>query len=288
MEILDFFRRQKESQKDSETKPETGLSRSNFNDEKVNVILEEEIKEFFPSEGTWLSHCFKQPDEISYDNLPCHLRDNSWMSNLLQNVLYNKGVYIPQHTIKKFMNNSEEFTNLRHEYELRIVKWEINWISKGGENWLPPNGEDELSMLFSEDIDKIIRGGVVRTLKAIGMNGEIIEEGLEKYADTWRPAAMSMGFIHKYEPFTFTKGTPESADAKHKQNWLANREYEYYQEHKRSVDNYGTKTPAMQMTPEEHSQLVRELAKQNYARCKYLEQWKETTSRNQLEHTKDI
>ncbi len=285
MRILDFFKRKKEAEKNTETKQEEELPKVIINDKKVNEILEEEIKKFFPNEGVWYSNCFGQPSEVVYENLPCHLRDNDWMSKLLHGTLNYKGIYIPQRTIKKFMDNSENFANLRHEHELRIVKWQINWIKDGGSNWLMPKGTDEFSLLFSGDVDKIIRGGVVKTLKAININEEVIEEGLEKYADIWRPFAMSTSFSHIYEPIVFMVGIPYKADEEHKKNWIANREYEYYQQHKNSVDNYGTKTPAMQMTPEEHTQLVFILEKQNKSRSRFVELWKKTTPRKPIQHT---
>lgn len=278
MGLLDFIIRKNET--NSKTRI---LSKIATNDEKVNAILEEEIKNFFPNSGHWYDNCFRQPSEVGYGNMPCHLRDNAWMSQLLHKVLKDKRIYIKPHAIKQFMDNSETFAELRHQHELKIVEWQIDWVMSGGENWLMPKGTDEFSLLFSEDVDKIIRGGVVKTLRAIGMDAEVIEEGLEKYADIWRPSAMERGFGHKYEPVVFMVGTPGKADKEHKQNWIADREYQYYQAHKNSVDNYGTRTPAMQMTPEEHSQLVEILEKQNKQRIRFVEDWKQNTKRKPIE-----
>ena len=61
---------------------------------------------------------------------------------------------------------------------------------------------------------------------------KLIEEGLEKYSNIWRHSAMERGFTHKYEPVAFMMETPDKSDANHKQNWLADREYQYYQAHK--------------------------------------------------------
>ena len=287
MGILDFFKRKKEQENKSENQTEESLPHILINNNEINIILEKEIKDFFPvqNNGKWYSNCFSRPSEVKYINLPCHLRDNAWMSSLLHNVLNDKGIYIPQHTIKKFMDNSQTFADLRHEHELRIVKWQINWINNGGGNWLMPKGYGEMALLFSEDVDKIIRGGVLKTLRAIGMDGEVIEEGLEKYSDIWRPRAMSLGFEHLYQPVVFMVGTPAPADEEHKRNWLANREYQYYQEHKYSVDNYGTKTPAMQMTPEEHTQLVDILEQQNEQRARFVEHWRKTSTKITSNHS---
>ena len=45
MGILDFLRRKKEAEKKTEVKPEDELPKVVINDEKVNAILEEEIKD---------------------------------------------------------------------------------------------------------------------------------------------------------------------------------------------------------------------------------------------------
>ena len=267
MGLLDFIIRKNETNSKTRILPEIAT-----NDEKANAILEEDIKNFFPNSGHWYDNCFSRPSEVWSINLPCHLRDNAWMSQLLHKVLKDKKIYIKPHAIKQFMDNSETFAELRHQYELKIVEWQINWVMSGGTNWMMPKGTDEFSLIFSEDYDKIIRGGIVKTLRAIGMDAEVIEEGLEKYADIWRPSAMERGFTHKYEPVAFMVGTPGKADAEHKQNWLADREYQYYQAHKNLVDNYGTRTPAMQMTPEEHAKLVILLEKQNKQRSELVEQ----------------
>ena len=177
MGLLDFIIRKRQEQNKTNTKSRI-LPKIATNDEEANVILEEEIKNFFPKEGVWYDNCFSRPREVWSVNLPCHLRDNAWMSQLLHKVLKDKRIYIKPHTIKQFMDNSETFAELRHEYELKIVEWQIDWVMMGGTNWLPPNGSDEFSLIFSEDYDKIVRDGIVKTLKAIGMDAEVVEEGL--------------------------------------------------------------------------------------------------------------
>ncbi len=285
MGILDFLRKKKKVEQNRITQSKSTLPNVTMTDEQVNAILEEEIKTFFPDQGCWSSDCFRQSNEVNYENLPCHLRNNSWLSSLLKDVMDRKGIHMPRHTIKNFIDNSKDFEKLRHAYELRIVEWQINWIKNDGENWIFPEGYDELALSLSEDVDIIIRGGVSRTLQAIGMNKDVIEEGLEKFADSWRHAAMLIGFEHLYEPFMFRKGNPSPASEDHLNNWLADREYKYYKSHKNSVDKYGVATPAMRMTPEEHAKLLQVLNKQNFKRIRYLEAWKQNPFKNSERHT---
>lgn len=244
-------------------------------DDKVDDILNQEILEFFPKDGTWWSCCFNRPKEIEKDNLPCHLREHDWMSKLLHQNLLEKKIYISASKIKAFMDASETFAKLRHNYELEIVRWQINFIKNNGENWVIPKGYDDASFLYVTDAEEFFRGGVVETLRAIGMDKEVIEEGLEKYADLWREGYINLSFINAFEPSNFLRDPIKPADENHKENWLRLRRYEYYTDHKDSVDKYGEVTPDMQLHGEQLSQLKKTVAKQNAAREKEIKIWEE-------------
>ena len=97
-------------------------------------------------------------------------------------------------------NGKMNITELKEEteYELKVVKWQIEWIKNGGENWVC---DEELGgdfTMLSPVCDLGFRKGVVDTLLAIGMDEEVIEEGLEKYADIWRDRFISSAFFNKY------------------------------------------------------------------------------------------
>ena len=92
MGLLDFIISKRQEQNKTNTKSRI-LPKIETNDEKANVILEEEIKNFFPKEGVWYDNCFSRPSEVWRINLPCHLRDNAWMSQLLHKVLKDKRIY---------------------------------------------------------------------------------------------------------------------------------------------------------------------------------------------------
>lgn len=272
MGFLNFFKKKKQTVTTSEEKQ---VELPNVvADDKVNDILNQEILEFFPKDGTWWSCCFKRANEIGSIYLPCHLRDNDWMSKLLHQNLIEKKIYISAPKIKEFMDSSETFTELRHNYELEIVRWQIDWIRKGGENWIIPEGFDDFSILFSPDVDKMFRGGVVKTLSAIGMNREVIEEGIEKNVDMWRERYMELAFEHVFEPIAYLRDSIEPADEDHKKNWLRLRRYEYYTEHKDSVDKYGEVTPDMQLSIEELSKLQSITNQQNKEREQVVDYWK--------------
>jgi len=145
-----------------------------------------------------MSNCFEKTNELNYCNMPCHLRNNSWLSKLLYVTLIEKGINISLKQIKKFMNTSKEFVEARHNYELEIVRWQINWMKKGGDGFLLPNKYDEF-YIYSSEVDIAFRSAVVSTLKAIGMDSEVIEEGIERFSDLWRENYMNKAFSNKFE-----------------------------------------------------------------------------------------
>lgn len=216
----------------------------------ANSTLEKATLEFFPKTGEWYSNCFRRPTELGMGNLPCHLRDDVWLAKMLkkdQNLFY-----MSHSKILNFVRTSDFFKDKRHEYELEIVKWQIQWIAGGGENWICDDNYGGDFVYLTPVVDLGVRKGVVDTLSKIGMNKDVIEEGLEKFADLWRERFMSAAFRNEYEPvFYLSKAQVPPAEEEHKQNWLKMRRYEYYQRHKKSVDLYGVVSPDMQMTKED-------------------------------------
>lgn len=291
MGIFDIFKKKKKI-KEQETKTkiighesQQGYITEEEKQEKLSKWMLKQLDEFFPKSGVWYSHCFSQPKELSHANLPCHLRDTNWMASLFGLQLSSKGFFVPHGKIKKFMDTSKTFEKLRHDYELRIVKWQIEWMAGNGENWLMPEGFDEFSLMFSEDTDVMFRGGVVKTLTRIGMNREVIEEGIEKNADLWRTNYMLRGFNNEYDPIcSFLTGTIlENPSLEHKSNWLKLREYNYYQKHKDSVDKYGTPTTNMLISEEEAKTLKSTVEKQNAERKAYIEKAKQNRVTKKIE-----
>lgn len=216
--------------------------------------LEKATLDFFPKTGEWYSNCFRRPTELRMDNLPCHLRDDVWLAKMLkkdQNLFY-----MSHSEILNFIRTSEFFKEKRHEYELEIVKHQIQWIADGGENWICDDNYGGNFVFLTPVVDLGVRKGVVDTLSEIGMSRDVIEEGLEKFADLWRERFMEIAFSNEYEPvFFLSEVQVPPAEEEHKQNWLKMRRYEYYQRHKKSVDLYGVVSPDMQMSKEEIAEL---------------------------------
>ncbi len=252
-------------------------------DEELNAILEDAIKNLFPKDGLWFSCCFTKSDTYEFRFLPCHLRDNNWLAKTIQ--AHNNLKYISYDKILNFINNSELFNELRHNYELEIVRWQIDWMINDGEGWIVDMEMGGSYYIRTEVCDIAFRKGIVATLSAIGMNKEVIEEGIEKNAGMWREFFMNKAFKNKFDDFFyFFEGPSEE----HKKNWLKYRKYEYYCDHKKSVDlyglsqNYNDLSEAIQMTPEEVKELKKVLEKQNKDRLDYIEKNKNTFAPKRL------
>ena len=242
-----------------------------------NKTLEQATIDFFPTEGRWTSACFRRNKEYNMSNLPCHLRNNKWLANMFRE---NQQLYhYTFEEILDYVNNSTFFQEKRHEYELKIVKWQINWIINCGSNWICDEKYGGDIVYLTPVCDLGVRKGIVDTLLAIGMDWEVIEEGIEKNADMWRNHLMEMAFKNQFEPTFYSifgndGSVLEPADLEHKEKWLKMRKYEYYCEHKKSVDKYGVIEPEMIMSCEELKELIKYLDIKNIERLNYVEQCK--------------
>lgn len=248
---------------------ETEIQLEPKTDEELNEILENAAKKFFPEKGNWWNTCFDRPTEYIMKNLPCHLRDNEWLAKMLQ-IECNLS-YISYQRILDFVNNSELFNELRHNYELEIVRWQIVWMKNGCGNWIVDEslGGDEFD--WTPLCDIAFRKGIVDTLTAIGMNYDVIEEGIEKNANMWRDFYMNLAFDNKFNQGMLFYDI-EAVEPEHKENWLKMRRFEYYNKHKKSVDKYGIVLPEMTMSEENAAKLHIYLTRKNSERKNYIEE----------------
>lgn len=267
------------------------LSQSKNNIIETNGILEKATLNFFPKEGIWYSTCFRKPEDLSMGNLPCHLRDDLWLAKMLKQ--NQKLFYMSTNRVLQFVKTSPFFREKRHEYEQEIVKWQIDWMRSGGENWIIDEEYGGDFVFLTPVCDLGFRKGVVDTLLSIGMNIDAIEEGIERNADRWRDSFMSSAFRNEYEPVFLNidfsnffgdeeqpkqeRKTLESVDSEFKEKWLKMRKYEYYQRHKDSVDKYGIVEPDMTLSEEEVAELKIYLEQKHNERMIQIEQYKKGT-----------
>ena len=260
--------------------------------DEVIKKLEEATLDFFPKTGIWYSSCFKKSKELNINNLPCHLRDNMWLAKMMKKSQKLNGISINR--ILQFIKTSSLFKEKRHEYEQIIVKWQIDYMKNGGEGWSVDEEYGGDFCLHTESCDKAFRKGIVDTLSSIGINKDAIEEGIEKNKDMWRDKYMSLAFENQYGGFFpipyFLLGLEEipkdkeikelePVDQEFKNNWIKMRKYEYYQNHKESVDRYGIVETDMILSNEEAEKMNEYLQRKHIERKNQIDEYKEQFSR---------
>lgn len=247
---------------------------------EIEEFLDKTLKNFFPNDGHWHSNCFNKSNFVAEENLPCHLRNDKWLADLILKK-YNL-YYLGKGTIIEYIINSNNFNKLRHEYEQKIVSWQIDWMCNGGDNWIIDEKLGGDLYLFNTKCDYAFRKGVVDTLLAIEMNINAIEEGIEKNANKWRENHMTIAFRNLYcvSPYSLLPSGNEEKlleepSQEHYEKWLKLRLYEYYIEHKDSVDKYGKVLPEMKMTEAEVIELKKWLEVAHEKRMKQIAEFKD-------------
>lgn len=220
----------------------------------IESKLDEAALNFFPQEGKWYAYCYKRSNELSKRYIPCHLRDNVWLARMFKK---DKNIKLPNKCILRYVRESALFDEKRREYEQRIVTWQIKYMLGGGDGWLLPKGFDEMAP-YLKDYDKCFRDGIVITLSAIGIDRDAIEEGIEKNANLWRDKIIYGAYLNEF--FGIFSDNLE-IDEEHKAKWIKLRNYEYYIEHKESVDKYGSFNNDMLISEEEAKELKEYLGK---------------------------
>ena len=152
-------------------------------------------------------------------------------------------------------------------------------MCNGGENWKIDEKLGGDLYMFSTKSDLAFRKGIVDTLLAIGINIDAIEEGIEKNANKWRENYMKVAFYNLYSISHFSlygsdKKLLEGPSQEHYEKWLKLRLYEYYIEHKDSVDKYGEVLPEMKMTELEVNELKKWLEVAHEKRMKKISEFK--------------
>lgn len=221
-------------------------SKPNFiSKNKLNNILDTATMKFFPKTGSWYNTCFSRPTEFHMDNLPCHLRDELWLAQMLR---YEQKIYnVNFEQILDYVKTSNFFKKQREEYEKRIVKWQIKWMINGGEGWIVDSlyGGDFSSM--EDKCETQFRKGVIETLCAIGMDRHIIEISLEENSNLWLNKMINTSFDNTYEythtfPIIIDNNINLNTNQIHKSvpnfrnAWIKLRRYDYYKQHKKYVD----------------------------------------------------
>lgn len=210
--------------------------------DELNEILEKSTLNFFPKEGNFENMSFYRSNDLYMINLPSNLNDDVWLAKMLKQ--NQKLLYLSINDILQYVKTSLFFDEKKHEYEQKIVKWQIERMMKCIKNKSANDFDNYTSMC-----DLNFRNSIVEILSGIGINKEAIEEGIEKNSDMWRDYFMNKAFINEYEALGYSycelMNPLDLELATLKDKWMKVRKYEYYQDHKISVNKYGVVEPEM-------------------------------------------
>ena len=238
--------------------------------DKYEIIrLNKTTDEFFPKDGKWSCICFdvERRKEHSMIFLPSHLHDSDWLVAMFNERIPN----FPKEVIEIYINTNPYFEKKRDKYEQEIVKWQIRYMLNGGDGWIC---DDEFYM-FNPDCDKVFRDGIFKTLTAINMDEERVEEGIEKNRDLWLEKWIKTAFNNIYDSFWdfFSIDDLPKVSEDHFNMWRRLRIYEYYNDHKNFVDKYGKVLDGMIMKDEEVEELKKKLDIEDFKRHKVIEEF---------------
>lgn len=265
----------------------------------IDEILDKAVSSLFPKKGNWGSDCFDRPETLGIPYIPCHARDDEWMAKLIRKI--NDLNFISLGRVIEYVKSSEFYKNNRHAYELEVVRWQIEWMMNGGDNWIVEDeyGGDFIS--FDESGDIGFRRSIFKTLTQIGMDSDVVEEGIEKYASMWRDSWINRAFRNHFEPILGQVIYPlydgqnvppvaplPPASEELKEKWIRLRKYEYYRDNKDSVDKYGEADGDMLMSSDEAEELRKEVRELSIERQREISAYKKERDKKLTEHRQFI
>ena len=95
MRLFDRIRKRKE---------EENISYKKYTKEEIVEVIDREVFDLFPKEGSWTSGCFTRGDYLQ-----CHLRDNLWLADWFKKKLENKYICISKMDILSYIISSKLF-----------------------------------------------------------------------------------------------------------------------------------------------------------------------------------
>ena len=263
--------------------------------QKYVQSLDSNLNKIFPEIGFVAQNikCLKQktagevfmPERpLEFDFLlPYYTRDVNWLETYV-------GIKLPNirpDVISLYVRCSPKFDAVRSRYEQDLVTCYINEYKDYKNDDFHEKAEDKYLLRNSINYDKIFRNKVKETITELGVSECNVEFALEKSAALWRPEAMKVAFLNRYPQCgmsdyvrcgkRFNRGSEDdrqisyynerawqllplgkltdSQKALYNQ-WIALREYEYYQEHKKTINQLGLATPNMQISKNDALELV--------------------------------
>lgn len=220
--------------------------------------------------------------------LPFHLDDYQWLAKYAIRVLRRHKIHdkLDKDAVVDFFRVSPVFAKYRDDYAQNLTKAQVQYLlTQNAPNRFTTPHFSPARTRADYYYDQLFRFEVVDSMTRLGIDEHTVETALETDAAKWRKPVMARTFENRYQdnPFidevrnadptqvitytghaVFPGSTQELRAAypvlwnnldlvkqDHRQTWLAYREYEYYQAHQTVIDELGTATANMDLTPTE-------------------------------------
>ena len=236
----------------------------------IFFLLDKSLDDIFPEITKSLLFNTIDHDELTRDNIVFNLENNEWLVNYLSS----QSPSISKSAIKKYVEESINFNNKIHEFQLKIARFIINDYNVWSKGLLNIDGKLEYLTIES---DYAFRKSLSDTFKYLGFSYDRSEEAIETFSKNWRLPRMKLQFYNGFagDAVLVARETYSFHDPEFMENWLKVKEYDYYKKHKDSVDKYGSATPSMLMSDEEAMNLKNQLVILSDKRKKEMELAKE-------------
>lgn len=204
-------------------------------------------------------------DVVSMVNLPAHVRDCEWMVNYIERVVNDsanglKSNKVKRYSIETFVESDPKFNDRRVQYEEDVVAAEIeDYMDKHNYN-VSFRTLEQIKIDCSSNIDELARQEIMNNVSRLNLDHHSIEAGLEKNSYLWLEQTMMVEYYNRFvrplEMVSSSINARQFEDIKDKvlasfDGWRAIRIFEYGQRHKSIIDELGTATTDMKISPRE-------------------------------------
>ena len=199
---------------------------------------------------------------VSPINLPLHTRDDAWLALYLIQTLKFSSPYpfqaprVKYANAKEFVKIDPEFGLERNRYEQDVVKFLIKELMHADQNPNSLKAHTQAIIRNSFAPDMTFYDTIMKTATRYGLDEDCIKNSLEINADLWREANMNLAFDNQcLRPIWEKQGqlpfdqyqTMLNQVSAHRHNFVAMREYQYYQTHHAVIDALNLATDNMKM-----------------------------------------
>lgn len=212
-------------------------------------------------------------DEYILECLPFNLRNKKWLYKYVLNFVKDKGLlfHFDVESLESYVYNSLKFENANKKFGENFIRLKLENMMKttrAEHETIVDAGFPDISHRI--DCDEFFRQHALSYFILKGFDSHTVELALERNADIWRRKSMLQAFentcnleivVHDYPKSPISKVQYLRCKHDYRKLWIKYREYEYYQRHKKVIneldqDEVVHLNGVMNMSAKEASQLL--------------------------------